>query len=363
MKRIIFHLPYKIDKNRPSGTNIRPIKLLNAFKSLGYQVDFVNGYAKERKSQIEKIIRNIKSGITYDFLYSESSTLPTLLTESHHLPTYPFLDFNFLFFCKKNKIPIGLFYRDIHWEFEHYSLKGVKQIYSRIFYKFDLLKYNQLIDVLFLPSLKMFKHIPTNLTMQKFALPSGIDAETDYKPYIYNKVFIYVGGIGKLYKMHELIKAFQLNKDLKLILNTREEEWNQYKNEYQDYLSDNIEIHHKSGKDLLPLYKRSSVGLLVYEQSDYRNFAMPVKLFEYLSHNLLVLSSINTAPSEYIEKHKIGYSVNYHSNDISKLLLKLPNLVEQDTKLSERLYKIKKDNTWEARAKKVLEVLKNNNND
>lgn len=48
-KRIIFHIPFKIDKKRLSGTNIRPVKLLNAFKELGYTVDFISGYGEERK--------------------------------------------------------------------------------------------------------------------------------------------------------------------------------------------------------------------------------------------------------------------------------------------------------------------------
>ena len=105
-KRIIFHIPFKIDKKRLSGTNIRPVKLLNAFKELGYTVDFISGYGEERKKTIEQIKQNIKNGIKYEFLYSESSTMPTLLTEKNHFPRYPFLDFNFFKFCKNNGIKI-----------------------------------------------------------------------------------------------------------------------------------------------------------------------------------------------------------------------------------------------------------------
>ena len=65
-----------------------------------------------------------------NFLYSESSTMPTSLTEPHHMPTHPFLDFSFFYFCKRNGIKIGLFYRDIYWKFEIYKEKvhGIKYL-------------------------------------------------------------------------------------------------------------------------------------------------------------------------------------------------------------------------------------------
>lgn len=41
MKRIIFHLPNKIDKNRFSASQIRPMKIIEAFKNIGYEVDLI----------------------------------------------------------------------------------------------------------------------------------------------------------------------------------------------------------------------------------------------------------------------------------------------------------------------------------
>ena len=150
-KRCIFHIPNYIDENRKSASNIRPLKMIEAFKQNGYIVDIVMGYAKERKNQIKKIKENIKNGIKYDFMYSESSTMPTLLTEKNHLPTHPFLDFSFMNFCKKNGIKIGLFYRDMHWKFDLYKINVsvVKRNVAILFYKYDLLRYRKLLDVLY----------------------------------------------------------------------------------------------------------------------------------------------------------------------------------------------------------------------
>ena len=94
----------KIDRNRASASQIRPMKMIEAFKECGYEVVVVEGYGKERKRQIKEIKSNILKGVKYDFLYSESSPMPTLLTEKNHLPLYPFFDFSFFAFCKKHGI-------------------------------------------------------------------------------------------------------------------------------------------------------------------------------------------------------------------------------------------------------------------
>ena len=95
-KKCIVHIPNYIEKEGKSGSNIRPLKMKQAFEEAGYLVDFVYGYGKERKKKIKFIKEQIKKGIEYDFLYSESSTMPTLLTEKNHFPKYINLDFDFL---------------------------------------------------------------------------------------------------------------------------------------------------------------------------------------------------------------------------------------------------------------------------
>lgn len=148
-KRCIVHIPNHIEKSGKSGSNIRPIKMKQAFEENGYLVEYISGYGTERKVQINKIKRNIRNGIKYDFLYSESSTMPTLLTEKNHLPRYPFLDFSFFKFCKKNGIKIGLFYRDIQWKFSVYrdNVSWYKKCFSIPMYRYDLRQYKKLLNV------------------------------------------------------------------------------------------------------------------------------------------------------------------------------------------------------------------------
>ena len=178
--KIIFHHPLPLDPSAKSASGIRPQRMLRAFKALGYEVDVVAGYAAQRGAVIKNIKKNISNGVKYDFVYAESSTMPTILTERHHLPTHPFIDWQFFRFCKKNGIPIGLFYRDIYWIFSSYGkgLNSLKIHLAKISYYFDLWVYNKTLQKLYLPSLKMGDYVPVVDKAKFCALPPGHDAPT-----------------------------------------------------------------------------------------------------------------------------------------------------------------------------------------
>ena len=115
-KRCIFHLPFTPDPvNRPSGTNIRPGKMLQGFKDRGYDVFEIVGESNRRAERIREAKKLIRDGAIFDFVYSESETMPTMLTDKDHLPRHPFMDFSFMRFCRSRGIPVGLFYRDAYW--------------------------------------------------------------------------------------------------------------------------------------------------------------------------------------------------------------------------------------------------------
>ena len=160
-KKCIFHVPNYIDLHGTSGSSIRPRKMLEAFISCGYKVDYVMGYGLERKRKIQVIKEQIRAGTQYDFVYSESSTMPTLLTEKNHIPKYPNLDFGFLKYCRKHGIKIALFYRDIQWKFSVYrdNVVWYKRLFSIPLYKYDLWKYQNLVDVFYLPTQQMASYL------------------------------------------------------------------------------------------------------------------------------------------------------------------------------------------------------------
>ena len=360
MKKIIFHYPLPLNPYATSASGVRPIKMLNAFKQLGYDVAIVDGYGYERKQKIEEVKKRIKNGERFDFLYSESSTQPTLLTEKNHIPKYPLLDFGFFNFCKKRGIKIGLFYRDIYWRFKDYgkNLSFFKKNIAKAFYLYDLYKYNQLVDILYLPSIEMGKYIPIVNSSKFKTLPPGcenieIDAISEDKSTIN---LLYVGGLGNHYKMDKLFNVLSKYNKSKFTLCTRKEEWENVKNEYT--LSNNIQIVHKSGKDLLSLYKEADICMLFVEPQEYREFAVPVKLYEYIGYEKPIIASTGTLAGKFVEENNIGWAVKYDEDAILMLLKELSENKALIIQKKENIKKIREKHTWKARAKQVVRDLK-----
>lgn len=366
-KRCIFHIPNYIDVNRKSASNIRPLKMIEAFKQNGYIVDTVMGYAKDRKKQIKKIKSNIKEGIKYDFMYSESSTMPTLLTEKHHLPVHPLLDFSFFRFCKKDGIRIGLFYRDIHWKFDMYKkdVSLLKRMLSILCYKYDVIKYTQLVDILYLSSYYVKKYLPKKIVNCKNnkidILPPGCDIKSTNKNVRKDrnvlKIF-YVGGISKdIYNFEKLFMAMSQIDGVELTVCCREKEWDNMKGEYNKYLNDKINIIHVGGEELQKYYNETDVCSLIFAKHEYMKMAMPVKLFEYLSNSKPIIVTQETVASEFIEKNGVGWVIPYEEEAILKLLKELrdnKNLIDEKIL---NIDNVIKDNTWHMRAKKVIKDL------
>jgi len=362
-KRIIFHLPDYIDFDNPkSGSHKRPQKIVSAFKELGFVVDVVTGYGKQRKISITKIKQNVKNGCNYLFLYSESSTSPTLLTERNHIPLYPFLDFNFFNYCKKNNIPVGLFYRDIQWCFEFYDINYFKRIVAKIFYFYDLYQYNRHVDVIYLPSKKMIDYIPLRLMNKLHELPPGSELfNFELKETLSdNKLTIlYVGGLGKLYDIELLFKVVSKNSLFRLIVCTRENEWVENKYKYENYLSGNVFVVHKSNEELIDLYKEADLVSLFVNPIEYWQFVMPIKMFEYLSFKKPIICSNNILPSEFILNNNIGWSVEYSSEKLEELLLRILNDKNEICNKVKSIDKVLLQNTWLSRCNFIVETLSN----
>lgn len=363
-KRCIFHIPIALDENRVSPSHIRPKKMKKAFENIGYEVDVVWGTASERARAIKNIKQNIRNGVKYDFMYSESSTMPTLLTERHHLPSHPLLDFSFFSFVKKHGVKIGLFYRDVYWKFPIYkeNVKGIKRQAAILMYRYDLYKYNRLLSKLYVPTLYVKKYIEKNIKAEFIdSLPPACERHEGINDIVKNSdslKLLYIGGIGNQYKMHMLFEAVSDIKSIYLTVCCRESEWEKVLPEYSPYMSENIKIVHKKGDELEELYKDADICLTYFESDLYREMAMPFKTFEYMSYGKPIISSNRTAVGEFVEDTGIGWSIDYSKEALTDLLIFLqehPEVIRQ-----KRIVCIEKleDNTWEKRAEKVALDLK-----
>lgn len=359
MKKMIFHIPMQIKYDIYSGSQIRPQKMIQAFEDIGYDVELVMGDCSKRKMQIQQIKENIKQGIKYEFLYSESTTYPTFFTERSHFSKCLFLDFRFFNFCKKHNIKIGLFYRDIHWIFDQYmEYKSIFRKYIfKIFYIFDLVQYKKLLDILYLPSIKMSKYLPIQFNTKISELPPAVsDINIDDSRKLAKALsFIYVGGIGKLYDLTLFSKVISYFTDIEFNICTRKKEWEENKEHYIDY---NINVFHKNGDDLAELYRISDISILFVNPTEYWEFVMAVKLFEYISYKKPVVAVKDTAVGNFVEKNDIGWVIDYDENELKDLIGHLQNNLDEVHEKIKNIEKIIPENTWKSRAIKVVSDLK-----
>lgn len=357
MRRMIFHCPMK-NMGNPDASQLRPLKMLEAFRQIGYDVAVVYGDGAERKKSIADIKRNIRDGVKYDFLYSESSTLPTLCTEKHHLPSYPFLDFSFLSFCRRHGIRVGLFYRDIYWRFK-FGKENRKMKFVYMLYIYDLIMYRRLVDVLFLPSKEMLGYIPFGFPGRVEELPPGTVKrscpETDMTVRGLN--LLYVGGLVPHYDLRMLVKAVSEIPEVTFTLCCRKDEWRHVGHIYDGLLSDNIRVVHKSGDELDALYREADLFCIYVRWHEYWKFAVPFKLFESVGHGCPVLASEGTWTAGFVSREGIGPVCRYDEGELVRLLRELSGNREKLMEYRKRVTDIAPEHTWQMRCRKVAQVL------
>ncbi len=359
-KRIIFHFPAPFSQKRMSGSQVRPWQMYQAFQEMGYQVDLVVGYVKQRQQAINRLKAGIRNGMAYDCIYSESLTIPIALSEQHHCPLHPFVDVSFFRFCQKKGIPIAVFYRDVQWRFKAITGQTAwwKRRVAKPFYYYDLWCYRHFTDRCYLPHLDMLPHVPGWVRPKVCqALPPA--ASTYFhcmtKPRKTLRL-LYVGGMVGQYRLHRLFEAVYALKHeaIALYVCCRQSEWQQQKSQYAQYLQGSqIEIHHVSGESLVALYEQVDIGCFVVEPHPYMRFAMPVKLFEYLSYDKPSIVTQGLASADFVAKQGIGWAVDYRVECIKALLLRLLADSSEVLTKAKQCHRIKQQHTWSARARQV----------
>lgn len=357
----IMHIPWQLLGQSVSATEIRPLKMKQAFEDLGYHVYFVSGRAAERKKLIERLKKKIVTGEKFDFLYSESSTLPMLLTEPHHLPTHPGTDVNLFALAKHAGIPIGLFYRDLFWAFPEIKRFGrLKRYYTNMFHLYEIRLYNRYLDAFYYPlddREKVYGKLKTlNKRIPYYPLSAGADlhqpsqnGQEDY--------FVYIGGNRPdLHDLTVLMQAFGRVPEKRLKICTPRKSWEHNKKHYQPYLSPNIEILHLVNSEAQELLSRAKYGLNYFPDSVYRQYTTTYKLFEYAGYDLPVICNRNDPVGQIVKELGIGYPIEHSVEILSRWLRKTPS-EEAYKSMQAHIAQIKKQHSWQMRAKTVRDTL------
>ena len=357
--RMIFHVPYGLNPAATSASGIRPVKMRRAFAELGYAVTEVSGPAAQRRRQIAEIKREVRNGARFDFVYSEASTMPTALTESHHLPTHPVMDIRFLGWCKKRSIPTGVFYRDIYWRYPEYtkSVHPLVAFGTRSLYRLDLLLYRRNLTRIFVPSLKMAREMPHTKQHQCVPLPPGSDTIESGQPEDGALRLFYVGALGAYYRLHESLRGVNAVPEAAMILCTSEKLWDTLGDEYEPLLGDRVEVVHANGAALEPLYDRSVLGCLFLEPIAYREFAAPLKLYEYLGHGKPIIAVEGSLAGDFVAENGVGWVLPYTADALASLLSRLAEDPAELDRVRARVASVRTEHTWAARADQAAVAL------
>jgi glycosyltransferase involved in cell wall biosynthesis len=360
---MIYHHPLPLPQQGLSGSMVRICKMIEAFRNIGYTVHEVHGYARERKEAIKKIKASARGGQKFDFLYSESSTAPTLLAKRNI--GKPFLEIDLFTWCRRNVIPVGLFYRDIHWRFDQY--KTVARLPRRaiaiLLYWYDWLQYQSLVNYLFLPSLEMATFLPFGWRRDWIhALPPGCDIKDKSNNLCSMKgggglTLLYVGGMKPpLYDLTPLFESINISNVVSLILCCRQNEWQEVSDFYGYISHEKVKIVHVNSHQLAPYYFSADAFLLAWEQHPYLSFAMPVKLFESIGYGLPLISMTGTRAASFITEKKIGWVV-MNTEELVSLFEHLVRHPEEVIQKKKNVESMREEHTWEMRAKQVAAIL------
>jgi glycosyltransferase involved in cell wall biosynthesis len=339
--------------------------MLEAFNRNGYDVTVVTGRARKRRKAIREIMSAVANGTDFRFIYSESVNIPTLLSEAHHMPFYPFLDFRFFRWMRSRDVPVGLFYRDIHWRFPFYKdlVPFHKRIVLTTFFKYDWNKYRNVVDHLFLPSRAMIEALPGPWDAERAtALYPGcnlhlqVERTNEHSGSRLLKLF-YVGGIlPPLYDIRPSLEALKDLGGISLTICCKTSEWEVAQKQYGRELLSYVNVVHEKGVGLSKYYSNADIFLLFRRLHPYLKFSMQVKIFESIGYCLPIITNAGTVSADFIKEQNIGWVVD-SEQELRDLITKLRDKRELAREKRSNVCRIQVEHTWEKRAKLVADVL------
>ena len=153
--------------------------------------------------------------------------------------------------------------------------------------------------------------------------------------------------------MIECVKAISESRCVEMELCCREKNWEEVKKIYKEYINENIHVVHKDIETISNSYFKSDIGLLVYNNDELRQFAVPFKLYEYISYGLPIIATEGSFAANFILKNHIGWVIKNNKADIVELFTILSNNRDEIKKAHQNCLKVKKENLWIERARKV----------
>ena len=119
----------------------------------------------------------------------------------------------------------------------------------------------------------------------------------------------------------------------------------------------NIRIVHLSGAAMESEVKSSDIAVLYVKPQEYREFASPVKLYEYLGHRKPILASEGTLAGSFVQKNGLGWTLPYEAEKLTKFFSDLLTTPSLFAPVYANLNTVAREHTWQNRANQVIEDL------
>ena len=341
-----------------SGSSVRPLKMLQAFKNIGCKVTLLEGLQNDvarRHKNVRRIIDGLKEGKRYDCCYVEPPSGPLFC------PT----DLTLLKELKRREIPVGLFYRDAYHLFhQNFSQEGrLKEAVIRHMAHRDFKTFSRTCEVAYVPSRSFgelvgfpipTKPLPPACAQSRFEAPVARNGK--------GVAGVYVGAASKEYGTFLLLEAFdeanRLGSHADLTFVCPPGQWESLPEEYRKYRDKPwLSVVQAKGNELEEHYRTADFGIMPRLRTPYNDIAAPVKMVEYISHGLPVLSTDCTECKNFVETWGIGKTVQADPDSMARGIAEFAETKSPRNAYREALLAACRENTWEKRAQTVIKDL------
>jgi len=308
------------------------------YSKIGY-LNFLLSLFGQMSSEIIQLIKKNK----IDYVY----------IEAFGAPLHSF-DYVFLNALKKRDIPIFPFIMDTYWKYpEIFKRNAQSDKYCQMEYGW----YLKNATALLFPSETMANTV--NFP-EKFALPPAGDPSRCLNQKLPdNKNITYMGeispamGIDILMKSIEIVIKKQPDAQFTIVGHENKELMVKCKN--KNYITFMI---NKTYKDIPNILSDTYATIIPRQVNPYNDFAMPVKLLDYMSSGRPVITTNCHETARFIQENNCGIITEDNPNSIAKGILKL--LENRD--LAEIYGKnaflaIKNKHSWKHRAEELVKIM------
>lgn len=367
MKTMVFHHPYPLSTNEGGNTasTIRPVRMVEAFKEIGYNVILITGNTAERKAKFESLRQRVSNGLKVDFIYCELSTTPWPFTEANNIPFPALFEPIFWRWAADQDIPVGFFYRDVHAQFAEYlgQFSWIKRSLLLLGTKWEATMVKKYASRVFIPSIEMASFLPYGVDdLPLTELPPGCEASSDLflQRGLSNPVqALYVGGVSPpVYNISPLLELLERLPGVQLSLITRRAEWINLPSLYPNITNLLPRISYVETNDPREYYLKTALHLMLWQPNQYLSFAVPFKLFESICFGQPILTLRGTKTAQIIETNNLGWV----AANVSEAIAIINSLVQNPQLLLEKtnsMLAFAKSNQWQNRAEAVAQTLLN----